>query len=199
MNKIKTPVDKKAASALFKNTKILSISLIILGAILIMGVIYDRLNSDQMDFFDLFFLLIGLFNVIFSSVMLVMIGANSKAALSQAVVNEYEFNEDHLLVSSVKNGEVIGTSKVYYKEIVRTRESKDYFFIYPNKAAAFLIGKEYCSDEETAMIRDILNAKSASSLIKNDNDSKTPDRPVYNDNAEAETDDKADLEKNDLF
>ena len=129
--------------------------------------------------------------------MLVMIGINYKATLSQNIVNEYEFNEDHLFVSSVKNGEVAGTSKLYYKEIVRTQESKDFFFIYPNKAAAFLIGKEYCSDEETAMIRTILNARSASSLVKSDNGEETSDRPINN--TEIEPEDKADSGNNDLF
>ena len=197
MNKIKTPIDKKLVNALFKNTIILSILLIGLGAILISVGIYNKFSSDQTDFFDLFILFIGLFSVILSIVMLVMIGINSKATLSQNIVNEYEFNEDHLFVSSVKNGEVAGTSKLYYKEIVRTQESKDFFFIYPNKAAAFLIGKEYCSDEETAMIRTILNARSASSLVKSDNSEETSDRPINN--TEIEPEDKADSGNNDLF
>ena len=56
-------------------------------------------------------------------------------------------NEEFMEVSSIKNGEVIGTSKIYYKDLVKVKETENYLFLYPNKTQAFAISKKISTEE----------------------------------------------------
>ena len=50
-------------------------------------------------------------------IFLLVIYANSiKAVKKQQVVNLYEFFEDHFIISTIRNGENIGSVKLYYSE-----------------------------------------------------------------------------------
>lgn len=51
--------------------------------------------------------------------------------------NNYEFFEEYFTIASIKHGETIANSKVYYKELVRYRKTKNYLFLYQINNTAF--------------------------------------------------------------
>ena len=60
-------------------------------------------------------------------------------------------------IKTINNGEDVGTTKIYYKEIVKRKESKNYFFLYPNNVNAFPIAKSELSEDELKEVRKLLN------------------------------------------
>lgn len=67
--------------------------------------------------------------------------------IKSKIINEYELNEEFMNVTSIKNGEAIGTSKIYYKDLVKVKETNNFLFLYPNNAQAFAISKKISTEE----------------------------------------------------
>ena len=68
----------------------------------------------------------------------------------------YEFYDDYFALTSFKHGEQISTGKVYYKDMIKVKETKSYIFIYPNKAMAYPVGKADLAPEDLVKLRSIL-------------------------------------------
>lgn len=71
--------------------------------------------------------------------------------------NAYTFENDFLNIATIKNGEIVGTQKLYYKDIVKIKENSEYIFIYPNKFNAFIIKKFNVNEEDSKAVRILLN------------------------------------------
>lgn len=80
-----------------------------------------------------------------------------RQVVNSTKVNVYELNEDYMNIKTINNGEDVGTTKFYYKEIVKRKESKNYFFLYPNNVNAFPIAKSELSEDELKEVRKLLN------------------------------------------
>ena len=70
-------------------------------------------------------------------------------------VNEYEFYDEYFTIKSTQDGEELANVKAYYKAMLKVRESKNYIFIYPNKALAYPVAKTALSDENLTTLRKI--------------------------------------------
>ena len=70
-------------------------------------------------------------------------------------------------VTCEKNGEIFGTQKVYYKDIYKVREVKDYIFIYINATSAYIIKKSNTTDEEIAIIKCLLKLDEKNKKVTN--------------------------------
>ena len=88
--------------------------------------------------------------------MLVTIAKTNNAIKKIDVTNEYEFNEDHMYISTIRSNENIGKVKFYYKDLVRVKETKDYIYLYQNKASAFPIEKKQLLETDLIILRGIL-------------------------------------------
>ncbi len=88
--------------------------------------------------------------------MLVTIAKTNNAIKKIDVTNEYEFNEDHMYISTIRSNENIGKVKFYYKDLVGVKETKDYIYLYQNKASAFPIDKKQLLETDLIILRGIL-------------------------------------------
>lgn len=89
-------------------------------------------------------------------IMLITIVKTNNAIKNVDVTNEYEFNEDHMTVSTIRSNENIGKVKFYYKDFVKVKETKDYIYLYQNKASAFPVDKKELLDTDLIILRGIL-------------------------------------------
>ena len=80
-----------------------------------------------------------------------------KQTKNSTKLNVYEFYEDFVNIKTMNNGETVGTTKIYYKDIVKRRESKNYFFLFINNVNAFPIAKCELTEDELKKIRILLN------------------------------------------
>ena len=164
MVNVKTEIDKTAQKALSKNVIIFCIASIVVGSVglLTFIVLYAFFESAYLD-------LLLLFSIPFALglVYLIMINKNIKNMAESKITNEYNFNEDSLNVTCEKNGEIFGTQKVYYKDIYKVREVKDYIFIYINATSAYIIKKSNATDEEIAIIKRLLKIDEKNQKVTN--------------------------------
>ncbi len=69
------------------------------------------------------------------------------------------FNEDSYMVIETNNGEKIAEIKVYYNEVIKTKETKNYFFIYKTQTLAHPIKKSDITNEQLEQIKNLINAE----------------------------------------
>ena len=150
---IKTDIDEKAQKALSKGVIIFCIVSLVLGSVGLL--LYIGLT---MFFENIYLDILLLFCIPFSLglVYIIMINKNIKTMAKSNITNEYEFNIDHIFVTSYKNGEQVGTQKVYYKDVFKTRETDEYIFIYVNRISAFILKKSNATTEQLTIIKRLL-------------------------------------------
>lgn len=153
MFKFTTEIDEKSQKALSKNVINFCIACIVIGSIglltyIVLGTINDNPYYDFILLFSIPFA-IGL-------VYLVLIKKNIKNMTLKKFTNEYEFNEDHFNVTSIQNNEPVGTQKIYYKDIYKTRETDEYIFVYINKYSAYIMKKSNVESGYLSTLRAIL-------------------------------------------
>ena len=84
----------------------------------------------------------------FGVVLLFVMNKTNKTTIAKNMVDEYEIFEDHIVVDSYQNGEKTVSVKTYFKDIIKIDETKNYFFLYPSKQAAYPVPKNEFSPEE---------------------------------------------------
>lgn len=89
-------------------------------------------------------------------IMLIAIAKTNNALKNVDIANEYEFNEDYMNISTIRANENIGKVKFYYKDLVKVKETKDYIYLYQNKASAFPVDKKQLSETDLIILRGIL-------------------------------------------
>ncbi len=81
---------------------------------------------------------------------------NIKNVDKTAQTNEYSFFEDYLCLTSIRLGERLGTTKVYYVDFFKVKEGKGFFLLYPNSVSVLPVRKSELSPEETDHLRNAL-------------------------------------------
>ena len=94
----------------------------------------------------------------FGLVFVIVIRVQIKNAAKQSdCKNEYEFFAGHLILNEYKSGIQVGKSKIFYKNIVKYKETQDYLFFYLVRTLAYFIPKADLTEEENATIRKAFN------------------------------------------
>lgn len=70
--------------------------------------------------------------------------------------NEYCFFEDYVLLTSIRLGERLGTSKAYYTDFAKVRERKKYFLLYPTSVSILPVPKDGLTEGEIDHLRNAL-------------------------------------------
>lgn len=95
------------------------------------------------------------FGLIFS----ISLRLNAKKEFKVERENVYAFYERYFTVTDMREGEDLGTVKTYYADLARTRETKEFFLLYPNNATFFPVDKKLLKEEEIAALRCVLPLK----------------------------------------
>ena len=85
--------------------------------------------------------------------LLILLKKAASLARNSHKVNIYEFFSGYFTISELFNGEMTATAKVYNNQIVRAKETKNYFFFYINSSAAYPVSKQQLSPAELNTLR----------------------------------------------
>jgi glucose uptake protein GlcU len=149
-------LNKKVQIELSKQPKINSIIAIIVGTI---GLLLYIVLSAFFESMLLNFML--LFAIPFSVGLTCLITINKtiEKFKNVDVLNKYVFESDFVTITSFKNNEQVGMSKVYYSQILKIKQTETFIFIYPNKTSAYPVVKQALSENELATLKNLLKIK----------------------------------------
>ncbi len=99
------------------------------------------------------FLWISAFMLAYGIMLMIMINLTNKKSASNNYIDNIELVEDYLIISTIKNEEVISNSKVYYKDLTKIRETENYLLLYINRASVVPIPKRSFSPEDYSKIK----------------------------------------------
>lgn len=94
----------------------------------------------------------------FGLVFVLTINKSIKKAKDNIIVTENEIEETFMNITDTKNGEQVGSAKIYYKDIIKVKETQNYLFLYPNKQMAYPISKQGMKAEEIAQVKNWINS-----------------------------------------
>ncbi len=106
-----------------------------------------------------FLLIIGILVLVIFFLQLFVCRTNVKNAEKLNLTNSYAFYSAYFTVNSDRAGETMGSSKHYYKELKRTKETKELFLIYLNARSVYPIEKGSLTEEDCAKLRLLLSIK----------------------------------------
>lgn len=83
------------------------------------------------------------------AVGLVFVVTYNKIVKNAEVINKtniYTFSQEFMQIETEYHGEIQESSKLYYSDILKIKETKNYIFVYPDSTKAFPIEKKNVSD-----------------------------------------------------
>ena len=151
---IKTKLDDKMQKDLVRPALITELCAMIIGIIGLLAyiIIGTVVENAQVEYLLVFSITFG-----FGLVFYLIAKKQLNQTKNSSKINIYEFYEDYVNIKTMENGEDVGTAKVYYKDIVKKRESKNYFFLFINNVNALPIAKCELTEDELKEIRTLLN------------------------------------------
>ena len=145
-------INEKVQVELNSTIKRNSIISLVIGCIAI--ALYVILSVFIEDSFWLTYMLwIGAILFAFGLIYLLTVNKLKKQVAKDNSICNYEFEEEYMNVETIKNGEAISNVKFYYKDIVKVKETESYWFLYPNKTAAYPIEKTKLTPEELSTLK----------------------------------------------
>ena len=151
---VKTKIDIAVQKALSRRLYRNSLIAMIVGAIglLVYLVVATIFENPYLDILLVFAIPFG-----FGLVYVITINKLMKNVELINQTNEYTFEESFFTVTTTRNAEVTGSAKIYYKELYKNREEKDYIFMYINKTSAIAVQKSNMTNDELIILRSLLD------------------------------------------
>lgn len=164
MFKTATVINSEVQKEISKKAYIIWLTALIVGIIglvayIVLGIIFP--NVSELDLLLFFSMPFG-----FGLVFVLTIKKQIKSVQTLNQVNTYEFFEDHVVVSTVRNMEVVGSVKIYYKDLTKSKETEKYFLLYLNNVSVLPIKKDGLKPEEQVLVRAFLNLQQVKVEIK---------------------------------
>lgn len=139
---VKTSLDERMQKELLKTPIICSWIIVICGGISLISTIITAILSDL----DLILLLASIAFLTMGIVLLISFNKSIKSCQKLNRENVYVFNDEYMEAKTIYHDEVIGTSKLYYSDIFKVKETKSFLFIYLNQQQAYPILKSNVSN-----------------------------------------------------
>lgn len=92
----------------------------------------------------------------FGLVLLITNGRTNKKQIALALVNEYEFYAEGVVIRDFRAGEHVSTSRLRYSDFEKIRENREFFLLYPNRVTFYPVDKALLTSEERALMRTFL-------------------------------------------
>ncbi|MCD8040740.1 MAG: YcxB family protein [Clostridia bacterium] len=138
------------------------VGIVLIAAVLIWTGVATFIGGEAEEIYDS----IGIWALIVSAVIFALglvfrsaIKKNIANAQNTPYVSEYVFEEYYMTVTDTRLGEKISESKIYYRDLAKIKEEKDYIALYPNSVTAHVIFKDGISAEDLAEIKSYLKNK----------------------------------------
>ena len=185
---VKTSIvhDENVYKELNKGMHNLGILYIVCGAIIfVMGLAMSILSAldDTGSWEDITMIVVGAAFLALGIFFLLMCSRTAKTALKFKRVQELEFFSDYLLEKGYTDGEHTSTNKIYYKWIVKIKETQNYLFLYNTRMTAIAVDKNGLPLNELNTIRSLLGRAPQPAPAQNTQEGGTPPDP-FTDNKE---------------
>ena len=144
-------INQQLQTELNKNVKRNSIIATIVGVVGLVAYIGLSMWKELFVFEILLWVSACLFG--FGLVYIAMINKTNKKSAESKIIGEYELEETFMTITASKGNEQISTAKVYYKDIIKVRETENYLFLYPNRQVAYPVPKNKLTPEELSMVK----------------------------------------------
>lgn len=156
MLKCSVKIDQNLQRELNEKAWIYSLISLIVGAIglmayIIVGAFFEAFWLEVLLWFFAFAFGVGL-------TIFVSINKVNKNASAKNMTDNIELQENFLIEETVVNNEVVSTNKVYYKDILKIKETENYLFLYVNKTNAVPIPKKEFAGEDLSKIKVWVNS-----------------------------------------
>lgn len=132
----------------------LIISLVGIIALFVADTVLDIFYEQPIDV-DAYYLFMGMFFFIFFINLMLFVIAGSMVKNAKKLsdsVNEYQFFAGHFIMDGYRAGVLLTRHKVFYKDIIRVKHTRDYVLLYNDRNLAFALSKNDLSPEELATI-----------------------------------------------
>lgn len=176
--KTSVKIDGKVQDELNRNGRILCVVYIIVGAVLSAGglaLCVWEVFKDSDGGFGTLLLTVGLI-LLFCGIFLIFILNNAKKATGKRErVEHAEFFDDYLIERVYTDGEHTSTNKVYYKWLVKIKETQNFLFLYTTRATAIAVDKNSLPPSELNTVRGLLKRVPKTAPAPNVN---KPDKPA---------------------
>ena len=140
---VRTSLDERMQKELLKTPIICCWIIIIFGGIslilTIAAAIFDKKLDSILLIATAVFLVMGI-------ALLISFNKTIQSFQKTNRENVYTFYDEYVEVKTIYHDEVSGSSKLYYSDIFKVKETKSFIFIYLNPQQAFPILKENVSD-----------------------------------------------------
>ena len=158
--KVQTAIDENMQKEYSVKAKIIGLVMLIGGSVGVGVCFVLFILSEFFTFLDdsvtIPFLIV--FSVLFAGGLIITISLVK--ALQQVrnanKMNEYEFFSDYFTVTQFNNGEAVITAKYYNGQIMKVKESKNYYFIWINAAQVLPVSKAEIGSEEADILKQVL-------------------------------------------
>lgn len=148
--KTSVTIDGKVQGELNKTSRILGIIYIVLGAVLTadgLALCFWEAFNNSDDIFGTALLVVGLI-LLFGGIFVIIVCEKAKKTTCKFVrVEEVEFFSDYFIEREYTDGEHTSTNKVYYKWLVKIKETQNYLFLYNTRVTAVAVDKNVPPDE----------------------------------------------------
>ena len=140
---VKTSLDERMQKELLRTPIICCWIIIVFGIIslvlTIATAIIDKKLNTTILVATAFFLVMGV-------ILLISFNKTIQSVQKSNRENVYTFYDDYVEIKTMYHDEVAGSSKLYYSDIYKVKETKNFIFIYLNQQQAFPILKSNVSD-----------------------------------------------------
>lgn len=148
----KVKVDEQVQKEVNFATQIMSIISLAIGSV---GLILYIILCVALGSIKILTLLLGIstFFFVFGLIMLITVAKANARGVAQNVTDEYNLNDEFVEVKSLRNEEIVAMQKTYYNELVKFKETKNYYILYPTTTQAYVIPKTSFTPEELSELK----------------------------------------------
>lgn len=163
-------VDGALQARLMKKMKILGLLGVVLGPVLLLfyivaSTVFETLAEEQ-GFVIAPWLHAVLQVALYGGAILLVIGLVLFIGARSSVKNVktayhaiYRFYEGYVVIETERQGEEISRLKLYYADLVKVKENKQFFFLNNTATTAFIVEKSRLTPEEIGTLKRILPIK----------------------------------------
>ena len=156
--KIETRLDENVQKEFMAKTFIVSLVCLILGSVGLVAYLTWDVLSEFIEIKAPSIVLLIAFSCLFAFGLVFIISRNKvvKKARSENKSEVYEFFNNYVVANDYFNGEQVATVKIYYNQIVKRKETKNYIFFYVQATAACPVSKANLTEGELNAVRALL-------------------------------------------
>ena len=175
--KVETRLDENVQKEFMAKTFIVSLVCLILGSVGIVAYLTWDILSEFIAIKAPSFVLLVVFACAFAFGLVFVISRNKvvKKARTENKKEVYEFFNNYVVANDYLNGEQVATVKIYYNQIIKRKETKNYIFFFVQATAACPVSKAGLTEGELNAIRALLGTgtnRGAAMQLPNGSDGK---------------------------